>query len=56
MELKERAVKARARGLQSQPGTRKPGPGPDPDPGPGPANFFFKFTRAGSGPAKFYVK
>ena len=43
------------RGLQLQPGTRKPGPGPDPDPGPGPANFFSNSPGPGPGWQNFML-
>ena len=44
-----------ARGLQFQPGTRKPGPGPDPDPGPGPAFFFSNSPGPGPGWQNFML-
>ena len=43
------------RGLQLQPGTRKPGPGPDPDPGPGPAIFFLNSPGLGPGWQNFML-
>ena len=43
------------RGLQLQPGTRKPGPGPDPDPGPPPAIFFLNSPGLGPGWQNFML-